>query len=147
MGGILAPLVLGAVLTATRADPEWLFIGLPFMGIIWVASLYAPRGYVLAPEGLRIERRAGDIVVPYAAILDVDRAQRGLSGVGPGSNGFLGWFTFGRAWRFDHGRYRLCLTNRRDAVWIRTTGGWVAVSPDPPDVFVERLRARLATRR
>jgi hypothetical protein len=146
VGGILAPLVVGAVLTATRADPEWLFIGLPFMGITWVASLYAPRGYVLTPEGLRIERRAGDLVVPYAAVLGVDRDRRGLACFGAASNGFLGWYTFGRAWRPGSGPYRLALTNRRDVVWLRTTRGWIAISPDPPDAFVDRLRERLASR-
>jgi PH (Pleckstrin Homology) domain-containing protein len=127
-------------------NPEWLFIGLPFLGIFWATMQYAPRAYRLAPDGVRIERRAGDIVVPYEAIVAVDRERRGLTGFGAGSKGFLGWFSFGRAWRPSLGRYRLALTNRRDVVWLRTTSGWIAVSPDPPDAFVDRLRARLVSR-
>jgi len=144
--GILAPLVAGAALTAVHGDPEWLFIALPILGIFWVTLLYAPRAYRLGPDGVRIERRAGDLVVPYAAVLGVDRDRRGLACFGAASNGFLGWYTFGRAWRPGSGRYRLALTNRRDVVWFRTTRGWIAISPDPPDAFVDRLRERLASR-
>ena len=109
-----------------------------------MTARYAPRAYRIALDGLHVERRAGDFVVPYRAIRGVDRKRRSLLGVGAGSRGFLGWFTFGRAWRPGLGPYRLFLTRRGSVVWVQTDSGWLALSPDEPDAFVERLRTHLA---
>jgi len=119
-------------------------IAVPLALTFSLTARYAPRGYRLDSDGLHVERRASDLVVPYASIRSVDRTRRGLLGIGAGSRGFLGYFTLGRAWRPGLGRYRLCLTNRRDVVWVQAADGWIALSPDRPDAFVERLRARLS---
>ena len=40
------------------------------------------------------------------------------------------------------GFYRLSLPNRHAVVSLATEGGWVGLSPDHPDEFVERPHAR-----
>ncbi|HEU5322212.1 MAG TPA: PH domain-containing protein [Methylomirabilota bacterium] len=147
MAGLLLPWALGLVLTVALRDVRWLWLWPPFALLLHLAARRAPRGYLLAPDGLRVERRAGDLVVPYRSIRGVDRQRRPTLGLGLGSSGFLGWFTLGRAVRPGLGPYRLALTNRRDVVWLRTDAGWVAVSPERPDEFVERLRGRLPAAR
>ncbi|PYN91714.1 MAG: hypothetical protein DMD91_33695 [Candidatus Rokuibacteriota bacterium] len=56
---------------------------------------------------------------------------------------FLGRFTFGRGWRPGLGAYRILITNSFDVVWLQTTRGWVALSPERPEEFVARLRTRI----
>ena len=41
----------------------------------------------------------------------------------------------------------LFVTNRESLVWLDTDRGWVGLSPDQPDEFVERLRARVTRAR
>jgi hypothetical protein len=50
---------------------------------------------------------------------------------------------FHDVWRPGLGAHRLFLTRRGNLVWVQTEKGWLALSPDEPDAFVERLRARL----
>jgi hypothetical protein len=53
---------------------------------------------------------------------------------------------FGRFWNPRLGVYRLFLSNTSSVVWLATTEGWVALSPDRPDEFVAGVEARLAER-
>jgi hypothetical protein len=117
---------------------------LPFVVIFGATARLAPKAYRLASDGLYVERRgASDVRVAYRLIRSVDRERRSLLGLGAGSSGFLGCFTFGRAWRPGLGRYRLLLSHARAAVWLDTSEGWIAISPDRPDAFIAGLRARL----
>ncbi|MBI2219044.1 MAG: hypothetical protein HYU51_17295 [Candidatus Rokubacteria bacterium] len=137
--------VLGIAMTVTSGRPEWLFVSLPFALVLFVLGRLAPTGYRLAPDGIHVERRAGDKVIPYRAIRSVDRAPRPVGGISAfGSQGVFG--RFGWFWGPRLGLYRLYLTNTDGVVWLATENGWVALSPDRPDEFVERLRARLAFR-
>jgi hypothetical protein len=141
--GVVGMTVLGIVLTVTTGQPHWLFASLPFGLVLWVMGRYAPTGYRLAGDGVHVERRAGDAVIPYRRIRAVDRERRRVRGINVlGSGGVFG--TFGRFWSPFMGFYRLFLTNKDDVVWLRTDDGWVALSPDRPDEFVERLRGHLA---
>jgi len=125
--------------------PWLLLFPLP-IGLIFLASArLAPKAYRLGADGVHVERRGtADLVVPYRDIHDVDRVRRALVGFGAGSNGFLGRFTFGRGWRPGLGAYRLLLTNSYDVVWLESTRGWIALSPERSDDFVTRLRSRLS---
>jgi Bacterial PH domain len=132
---------LGIAFTAKSGDPRWIFLGLPFTLVLFVAGRYAPTGYRLGADGLHIERRAAARVIPYHAIRAVDREPRRVGGLS--MLGFKGLFGhLGRFWNPTTGVHRLWLTNTHSIVWLRTATGWVAVSPDRPDEFVERLRAR-----
>lgn len=133
---------LGIVFTAKSGDPRWIFLGLPFTFVLFVAGRYAPIAYRLSADGLHIERRAAAKVIPYHAIHAVDREPRRIGGLS--TMGFKGVFGhFGRFWNPTVGTHQLWLTNTRSIVWLETATGWVAVSPDRPDEFVERLRARI----
>ena len=58
-----------------------------------------------------------------------------------GSKGVFG--RFGRFWNPTLGFYRLYLGNRDRIVWLSTDNGWLGLSPDRPDEFVDRLRAHV----
>ena len=123
-------------------DFRWLLLTLPFLIMLLIASRYAPSGYRLGADGVYIERKVGAKVVRYRDIRSVDREQRSLKGLTfGGSNGLFG--RFGRFWNPRLGVYRLFLSNTSSVVWLATSEGWVAVSPDRPDEFVAGVQDRL----
>jgi hypothetical protein len=135
--------VLGVLLTALTGALVWLLMSLPFSIALLLMNRFAPRGYSLAGDGLRIERRAAVKIVPYRTIRGADRMPRPVKGLTVhGSRGIFGHF--GRFWNPTIGIYRLFLTNQTTVVWLETDDGLIAVSPDRPDEFVARLEARLA---
>lgn len=143
--GVVGLSVLGVVFAVRSGELLWLFLSLPFSLVLLVAGRFAPTGYRLAGDGVRVERRAGAALIPYGRIRGVDRAPRQVRGLTTlGSNGIFG--RFGRFWNSRLGFYRLFLTNREGVVWLDTEDGWVALSPDRPDEFVERLQTRLDQR-
>ena len=134
--------VAGVVLTAKTSELTWLFLSLPFSLILLVFARYAPTGYVLARDGVHVERRAGATVIPYRAIRGFDRTRRSVYGLTlAGSSGLFG--RFGRFWNPRLGFYRLFLTNTEGIVWLETNDGLVGLSPERPDAFVERLSLRV----
>lgn len=135
--------ILGIVFAVQSGDPRWLFASLPFTLVLFVAGRFAPTGYRLATGGVQIERRAGPKSIPYGQIRGVDRTERRLNGIAAlGSKGVFG--RFGRFWNPSLGVYRLYLSNLANVVWLATDDGWVGLSPDRPEEFVERLQERLA---
>jgi hypothetical protein len=140
--GVVVLSVLGVVLAVRDGDPRWLFMAVPVTLALWYFGRLAPSGYRLGRDGVHVQRRAGDVVVPYRTILAVDTELRSLTGLTMmGSRGIFGHF--GRFWSPRLGHYRLYLTNQRHVVWLATQQGWVGVSPDRPEEFVARLRERL----
>lgn len=137
--------IVGVVLTGGSGDLRWLFLGLPVTLALFVLGRLAPTGYRLAADGVHVQRRAGRrLVIPYRAIRAVDRLPRPLRGLSlTASRGIFGHF--GTFWNTSLGIYRVYITNSDSVVWLDTVHGWVAVSPDRPDEFVDRLRARLAS--
>jgi Bacterial PH domain len=139
----VVPSVVGVVYAANRGDVRWLFLSLPVMLMIFVLGCLAPTGYRLAPEGVRVERRARSTVIPYRRIRGVDRQPRPVNGISMfGAHGVFG--RFGRFWNPRLGFYRLYVSDRAAVVWLATDDGWLGLSPDRPDEFVKRLRDRLA---
>lgn len=133
---------LGVVFAVRSGNPYWLFASFPFALVLWVTGRFAPTGYRLGADGVHVERRAGPTVIPYRRIRAVDREARPLGGITvTGCKGVFG--RFGRFWNTTLGFYRLFLTNREAVVWLSTDGGWIGLSPDRPDEFVERLRNHL----
>ena len=136
--------VAGVVLTANTSELTWLFLSLPFSLILLVFARYAPTGYVLARDGVHVERRAGAAVIPYRAISGFDRTRRPVYGLTiAGSSGLFG--RFGRFWNPRLGFYRLFLTNTQAVVWLATDDGLVGLSPDRPEAFLERLSLRVTS--
>ena len=144
--GVVVCSVVGLVFTVKHGDPRWLFFSVPFVLVLFVTGRYAPTGFRLAADGVHVERRAGAKVIPYRTIRAADDAPRSAAGLSViGSRGVFG--RFGRFWNGSLGHYRLFLTNGHGIVWLDTVHGWVGVSPDHPQQFLEELRARLAWRR
>ena len=144
--GVGAMTILGVVFTARSGELLWLFLSLPFAFLLLLVGRYAPTAYRLTGEGVQIERRAGPKVLPYRTIRAVDREERRIAGIVlGGSRGAFG--RFGRFWNGSLGFYRLYLTNDANVVWLSTENGWVGLSPDRPDEFVERLRSRIGLTR
>ena len=142
--GIGSPLIAGISAMAATGAPWLLLLPILIALIFLVSARLAPRAYRLGADGVHVERRGtANVVVPYRDIRGVDRVRRSLVGLGAGSNGFLGRFTFGRGWRPGLGAYRILITNSFDVVWLQTTRGWVALSPERPEEFVARLRTRI----
>jgi PH (Pleckstrin Homology) domain-containing protein len=132
--------VFGIVWAMRTGDPRWIFLSLPFMLMLFVMGRFAPTGYRLASDGIRVERRTGSVLIPYRRIKAVDRAPRPVAGMSLfGSQGVFG--RFGTFWNMRLGFYRLYLTNRDAVVWLATETGWVGLSPDRPDEFTTRLQA------
>ena len=139
--GVVLLSVVGIWSAVRTGDPRWLFLSLPFMLMIYGMGRFAPTGYRLAPDGVRVERRIRSTVIPYRRIRGVDRQVRPLAGLSMfGSQGVFG--RFGTFWNMRLGFYRLYVTNRDAVVWLATQDGWVALSPDRPEEFVRRLEAR-----
>ena len=126
-------------MTVRTGDIQWLFLSLPFTGMFWFASRFAPTGYRLAVDGIHVERRGGGRrLIPYGEIRGVDQQRRSTSGLTfMGSNGLFG--RFGSFWNPRLGFFRLFLTNTNEVVWLSTAGGFVALSPERPDEFCARL--------
>ena len=134
--------VIGIVFAVKSGEPRWIFLSLPFTLMLFVTGRYAPTGYRLAADGVHVERRAGPRVILYRRIRAVDRAPRRVHGLSVlGSRGVFG--RFGSFWNPTLGFYRLYLSNRDAVVWLGTEDGWIGLSPDRPDQFVERLGVRL----
>ena len=147
MGAVVLGVVVfsaaGLAFTVKTGDPRWLFFSLPFTLLLFVMGRYAPTGFRLASDGLHVERRAGPKVIAYRTIRAADDAPRSTGGMSIfGSRGVFG--RFGRFWNTSLGHYQLFLTNGRGIIWLDTAHGWVGLSPDNPQQFLEQLRARLA---
>jgi hypothetical protein len=141
--GVVVFSVVGLALAIKTGDPRWLFFSLPFTLLLFMTGRYAPTGFRLASDGIHVERRAGAKVIPYRIVRAADDAPRSSGGMSIlGSRGVFG--RFGRFWNGSLGHYRLFLTNGHGIVWLDTVNGWVGVSPDRPQQFLEQLRARLA---
>jgi len=139
--GVVLLSVVGIWCAVKIHDLRWMFLSLPFMLMIYVMGRFAPTGYRLAPDGVRVERRARSTVISYRRIRSVDRKLRSVAGLSMfGSQGVFG--RFGTFWNMRLGFYRLYVTNRAAVVWLATDDGWVGLSPDRPDEFVRRLEAR-----
>ena len=143
LAGVVGTTVLGIVATVQSGDVRWLFVGLPFTLILFITGRYAPVAYRLASDGVSVERRAGPKALPYRSIRAVDREPRPIGWIAVwashGVFGRFGWF-----WSRSLGVHRLYLTNQDNLVWLGTDDGWIGLSPDRPDDFVARLRARVA---
>jgi len=141
--GVVALSIGGVIFTIQSGDPRWIFLSLPFAVVLFVTGRYAPLAYRLAADGVHVERKAGPKVIAYRAIRSADREPRQVQGMSVfASRGLFG--RFGRFWNTQLGHYRLYVTKPEAVVWLATDDGWVGLSPERPDEFLERLRGRLA---
>jgi hypothetical protein len=143
--GFGVPFVLSVLLVATSGDPFFLILPLPFLGALWAAQGFAPSGYTLGDGGLILERRWFRRVLPYAAIVEIDRRRRPVGGLGAVVlNSLFG--SHGLRWNPRTGRHYIFITRTSDLVWLTTSRGLIALSPERPADFTTRLAGRLGER-
>jgi len=141
--GFGVPFVLSVFLVATSGDMLLLILPLPFLGVLWAVQGLAPSGYTLSEDGVILERRWLTRVLPYAAITAVDRQSRPVGGLGAMVlNSLFG--SHGLRWNPRTGRHYIFITRTTDLVWLTTSRGLIALSPDRPAEFTMRLAERLA---
>ncbi|MCW4041946.1 MAG: PH domain-containing protein [Candidatus Bathyarchaeota archaeon] len=110
--------------------------------ILGVTYLFSPKSYVLASNGVIIQRAIRSIVIHYDAITDVKSidwtwkmARLGGSG---GLYGYFGLFHIagiGKTWMY--------VTNKDRVVYIQTKEKQYAISPDNADDFLLSLKQHL----
>ncbi len=145
VGGFGVPFVLSVVLVATSGDLLFLILPLPFLGALWFAQGLAPSGYTLEEDRLILERRWLRRGIAYAAIRAIDDRPRAVGGFGSvGLNSLFG--AHGLRWNPRTGRHSVFITRTSHLVWLTTSRGLVALSPEEPAAFTTRLAARLADR-
>jgi len=141
--GFGVPFVLSVFLVATSGDMLLLILPLPFLGVLWAVQGLAPSGYTLGEDGLVLERRWLTRVLPYVTISSVDRQPRPAGGLGAVVlNSLFG--SHGLRWNPRTGRHYIFITRTSDLVWLTTSRGLIALSPDRPAEFTARLGERLA---
>jgi hypothetical protein len=143
--GFGLPFALSVLLVATSGDMLFLILPLPFLGALWAAQGFAPSGYTLDNDGLVLDRRWFKRMLPYAAITEIDRRQRPVGGLGSvGFNSLFG--SHGVRWNPRTGRHYIFITRTSELVWLTTTRGLIALSPERPAEFTARLAGRLGDR-
>lgn len=112
------------------------------VAILSIAILFAPLGYAVGPVGVIVHRMGPNVYIRHEDIAHVERVERGRLGLGLcvfGSSGFFGYF----GWFYGPqvGWFRAFATNGADLVLVTLHDGRkLAMSPYPPDVFVEWVR-------
>ena len=119
--------------------------GVLVAAIVFFAYVYTPKSFHLDADALRITRPAGEIVVPFASVLEVEPLDRflGFSLKAPpgGNSGLFG--LYGTFWKRDLGKYRLYGRSATGAVLLTTSEGRIVVTPDRRDAFIAAIRERI----
>lgn len=133
--------VVGMMLRiGTGPGPAWLnpLAFVPAV-ILSVTILFAPLGFTVDPVGIIVHRLGPNIYIRHEEIAAIQRIEPVQIGFGIrvfGSGGFFGFF--GSFYSRRLGRFRGCITNRRDLVLIELQDGTkLVLSPHPADAFVE----------
>ena len=110
-----------------------------FILVILVLFLLAPSSYQLTESELIIKRRVGRRKVLLSSIREVRRVSKKdiLRGVVRGGVGGIFGF-FGKILSWEFGIYDAYFTNESKAVLIRADKP-IVVSPDDPDLFVQKM--------
>jgi PH (Pleckstrin Homology) domain-containing protein len=141
--GFGVPFVLSVAMVATSGDLGLLIVPLPFLLGLWTVQGFAPAGFTLEADGVRIERRWLARLIPYVLIRGVDREPRPVGGFGAaGLNVLFG--SQGPRWNPRTGWHYLAITNTTDLVYLHTAEGLLVLSPSRPDEFAARLGWRLS---
>ena len=110
--------------------------------VMLVSYAYSPRSYGFADGSIVIKRLVGTVRIPFKDIQDVRPVTKeDLTGTirlwgSGGMFGYYGWFQTPRL-----GRCKWYMTDRSKAVVVRTATQTVLVSPDPREIFLDRIRA------
>ena len=103
------------------------------------AYLFVPLGYHINAKDLVVSRLGPDLVIPLRSIEKVTEFETSIpkSLRVMGSGGLFGYF--GRFHNGDLGSYRAYGRRARPTVLLDTTDGRIVLTPDSPDLFVQKL--------
>lgn len=108
--------------------------------LLVLAYAFSPRGYTIADEWILIDRLIGNVRVPLRGLREARRSTaddfRGAIRLF-GDGGLFGYYGLFRTARL--GKSHWYMTNRSNAVVVRTTDRVVVVSPDDPESFLLAL--------
>jgi hypothetical protein len=138
---VLAALPVIGIATGPEDSLIWAFfmIGMP-LSMIFIASLFTVRGYVLTSEALLVRRVFWNSRIELSGLLsaevDADAMTQSIRTFGNG-----GMFCFAGAFSNKKlGSYRAFATDPKRSVVLRFPKRTIVVTPDRPEVFVERVR-------
>lgn len=139
---VLAVFAGGLVLVLTQPVPSReLRLGLALLILLvpLVTYLYSPTGFSVGPEGVRIHKPGGTVLLPLGSLRAARRAAPGeLCGLRTfGSGGLFGYF--GWFWTRSLGHYRAYITSRHHMVLVQAERAYL-LSPERPEDFLARLR-------
>lgn len=126
---------------ASTAVTMVLYIAIPFL-IMFISLLFTVRGYTISGNSLRIRRLLWDTNVDISMLSSVEYDPKAMTGsirtLGNGGlYSFSGKFRSGKL-----GSFKVYVTDFKNCVIIKKTGGTFVVSPENPELFVEVLRRR-----
>jgi hypothetical protein len=129
--GIVASLVSGVALVV------------PLL-LLWASWREAPLGYLVEADAIRVERRAGPVVVPLASVREVRALPDGLSfrRVG-GTGGFFGYH--GEYRNASLGQVRLEATRSTGRVLVDAGAARYVLTPADPAGFLAAVATRRGT--
>lgn len=109
--------------------------------LLVLAYAFSPRGYTIADESILIDRLVGTVQIPLRGLREARRSTaddfRGAIRLF-GDGGLFGYYGLFRTARL--GKSHWYMTNRSNAVVVRTADRVVVVSPDDPESFLLALR-------
>lgn len=117
------------------------------VGVVVLAALLAPRGFVVGHDSLTVERRLLPIEIPLRSIQRVETIEpRRLSGTIRtfGSGGLFG--TYGRFWSRKLGHFRMYAT-RSDGFVLVDAGALFVLTPSTPAAFVAAVESARRAKR
>ena len=144
MTGLSILILVGIPAIGTFAGPHdnrlWIFgmIAMP-LSILFIASLFTIRGYVLTIDALLIRRLVWNSRVGLSGLQSAEMDPEAMSGsIRTCGNG--GMFCFAGAFNNNKlGSYRAFATDPKRSVVLRFSDRTIVVTPDQPDDFVTRI--------
>ena len=134
----------GSILLTVSVIAATIFV----VGIVLFAYGYAPKGYRIDETAIRVERPAGDVVIPLSRVVDVKPVDAflglSLKSFPGGNSGLFG--LYGSFTRRDLGKYQMYARAATNAVLVQTQDGDIVLAPHPRDAFVAAVRDAIGER-
>ena len=145
LGGVALLLAWGLPATSRGLRGSWTvtLAVLVLPAILLGAWALAPRRLTLVGTKLRVERPLWAVEIETSGLRAVAPLSEGSLGGAVrilGTSGFCGYY--GRFYSRSLGSFRLYATRRVGLVCLDTASTRFVVSPEPPEAFVEAVRAR-----
>lgn len=141
--GIGIPVFVGIINIWVYNNFLYMLFPIPFLGIVYLAWIYAPYAVGVRSDELHIMRRIGPIAIKLDDIAKVKSFDKLNEEAGWvlrtwGSGG--AWGIYGHFWSKKWGHFKMHITNDSNYVLIELkTGKKIVVSPDQRTSFIQNL--------